>query len=192
MANLNKRAFYVNGKMLKEIITEKGLTQADVYKAIGIGENTIYRVIKYDRMENESDFLKMCQYLNIEPEVLLKNRFSDYPLSKFKDPGKYETINKENIDQYITRYGKGFGSYGMITFNDVDIYRFFEDTPLSLSLSGEEKAFLFSKIIDSREIFLTLLYKFIDTKSGDEDINDFYKRFTSWFDRNIKNKGLDE
>ena len=63
MANINKRAFYVNGEMLRKVIELKGLTQADVYKTIGIGENTIYRVIKYNRMENNDDWKR--SFLNL-------------------------------------------------------------------------------------------------------------------------------
>ena len=75
MANKNKRAFYVNGGMLRKVIELKGLTQADVYKAIGIGENTIYRVIKYNRMENKNDFDRMCEFLDVDPDLLQSEKY---------------------------------------------------------------------------------------------------------------------
>ena len=57
-------------------------------------------------------------------------------------------------------------------------------------LSEEMKAFLFGKIVESREKYISLLYEFLDIRDEKEEIDDFYKKFNSWFERNVKDKNL--
>lgn len=193
MANHNstKKSFYLNGQLLRLILKSKGITQQALADIVGIGKNTIYRAVNFNRMENKENFEKICSYLEIDPIVLLDPDFlNEYLKSKNE---QIEKIDMENISQYITIYGKGFRSYSIHSFSDEYILKFFENSAYGQSLSPEQKAFFFSKIIDAREIFIGLIYDFFDTRDeNDVYPEDFYKKFVSWFDRNIKNKGLNE
>ena len=192
MANHNtfKRSFYLNGEMLKLILKSKGMTQQALAKAVGVGRNTIYRAISFDRMESRNDFDKICDLLEIDPIVLLDKDFFAHFCNYQDDTDKNKKISTERISEYIATYGKGFHRYDISSFSDEYIDSFFKESPGTESLSGEMKAFLFSKIIDSREKYISLLYEFFDSRSEDEDIDDFYKQFEAWFIRNIKNKNL--
>ena len=193
MANYNstKKSFYLNGQMLRLILKSKGITQQALADIVNVGKNTIYRAINFNRMESKEVFEKICSYLEIDPIILLDPDFlNEYLKSKNE---QIEKIDMESIKQYITTYGKGFRSYGINSFSDEYILKFFENSAYGQSLSPEQKAFFFSKIIDAREIFIGLIYDFFDTRDeNDVYPEDFYKKFVSWFDRNIKNKGLNE
>lgn len=192
MANHNtfKRSFYLNGEMLRLILKSKGMTQQALAKAVGVGRNTIYRAISFNRMESRDDFDKICDLLEIDPIVLLDKDFFSHFCNSQDGTDESEKISTEKINEYLTTYGKGFHRYDIASFNDEYISSFFKGSPGAESLSGEMKAFLFGKIIDSREKFISLLYEFFDSRSEDEDIDDFYKQFEAWFIRNIKNKDL--
>ena len=183
MANNNKRAFYVNGEMLRKIIELRGLTQADVYKAIGIGENTIYRVIKYNRMENEDDFDKMCKYLDINPDVLWLRSFV-YKSEEFK---KEVVIDPNNIELFIDHLGYIVDDDKK--FDKAYIHDFFKGAPQSDYLDPESESFLFEKIIECRDKFTSFYFiNSIENKIKDSPYNnDFYKSFDSWFKKNIIN-----
>lgn len=193
MANYNstKKSFFLNGDMLRLILKSKGITQQALADSVGVGKNTIYRAIKFNRMENRNDFEKVCSLLDIDPIVLLdKDSANRYIESQ--NVSKGEKINTDDIDKYLTKYGKGFRKYDITSFNDDYILSFFDNTPGSEALSTEMKVFLFGKIIDSREKYINLLFEFLDTRDENEEIDDFYKKFNSWFERNIKNKGINE
>ena len=72
MANFNstKKSFYLNGEMLRLILKSKGIAQQTLADSIGVGKNTIYRAINFNRMENRNDFEKICTLLDIDPIVL--------------------------------------------------------------------------------------------------------------------------
>ena len=181
MANINKRAFYVNGEMLRKVIELKGLTQADVYKTIGIGENTIYRVIEYNRMENSDDFDRMCRYLDINPDLLLLETFV-FKSDEFKQS---VIVSTKNLNLFINHLGYT---------NDYDkrldknyITDFFKGAPQSEYLDDELKKYLFDKILECRNCFSTMHFIY----HADHEINQsksddgFYKVFDSWFEKNI-------
>ena len=193
MANFNstKKSFFLNGEMLRLILKSKGITQQALADSIGVGKNTIYRAINFNRMENRDDFEKICAFLDIDPIVLLdKDSVSRYIESQNISEG--EKINTDNIDKFLTKYGNGFHKYDIASFSDDYILNFFDKIPDNEVLSAEMKAFLFGKIIDSREKYIDLLFEFLDTRDENEEIDDFYKKFNSWFERNIKNKGINE
>jgi len=195
MANYNstKKSFYLNGQLLKLILKSKGLTQQALAKTIGVGKNTIYRAVNFNRMENKDAFEKICNYLEIDPIVLLDPNILGNYLKTQNSNGNIEKINIDGIRQYIASYGKGFRSFGISHFSDEYILKFFEDSQYVYSISAEQKAFFFSKLIEAREIFVGLIFEFFDTRGeNDEYPEDFYKKFVSWFDRNIKNKGLND
>lgn len=192
MANNNKRSFYVNGELLRKIIESKGLTQADVYKAINIGENTIYRVIKFSRMESKDDFNSMCKYLDIDPNALLrKDYISSIPELK-NAKNDISNLDLEKIENYINPYpnGKGFHSFGSTTFTDSYIERFFNNSPGSEMLSKEQKEMFFKKIIDTREKFIGLYFEYFDVADDKEREIGFEKMFEDWFKRNITDNNL--
>ena len=142
-------------------------------------------------MENKDDFEKICTLLDIDPIVLLdKDSASRYIESQ--DISDEKKINTDNIDDYLTSYGKGFRRYDIASFSDDYILSFFDKTPGNETLSTEMKAFLFGKIIDSREKYISLLFEFLDNRDENEEIDDFYKKFNSWFERNVKNKSINE
>ena len=193
MANFNstKKSFYLNGEMLRLILKSKGIAQQTLADSIGVGKNTIYRAINFNRMENRNDFEKICTLLDIDPIVLLdKDSASRYIESQ--DISDEKKINTDNIDDYLTSYGKGFRRYDIASFSDDYILSFFDKTPGNETLSTEMKAFLFGKIIDSREKYISLLFEFLDNRDENEEIDDFYKKFNSWFERNVKNKSINE
>ncbi len=186
MANKNKRAFYVNGEMLRKIIELKGLTQTDVYKAINIGENTIYRVIKYDRMENYEDFDKMCKYLDINPDLLLREVF-DLRL----DDNKEITIKENNVGSFLNELGYT-NSYDK-KFDEKYIHDFFKGAPQSDYLDPESEKFLFDKIIECRDKFSSMYFvNMIEQKTKDASVDNlsFYSSFDAWLKKNIRNKKL--
>ena len=192
MANYNtfKRSFYLNGDALRLILKSKGITQQELAKDIGVGRNTIYRAISFNRMENKEDFEKICSLLDIDPIVLLDKDFLVNYAKLPDNVNEDNTINTDRINEYISTYGKGFRRYDITSFNSEYINQFFKNSPGAEMLSEEMKTFLFSKIIDSREKYLHLLFEFLDTRSEEEEITDFYKRFEAWFLRNVKNKSL--
>ncbi len=156
MANYNKRAFYVNGEMLRKIIEIRGLTQADVYKAINIGENTIYRVIKYNRMENYSDFLKMCKYLDIDIRVLLFKEFNIF----YKGLKHSYIVTPDNIERFIDHLG--YLNDDDKKFDKEYIHDFFKGAFSSEHLSPEFEEFLFERILECRDKFSTWYNRYED------------------------------
>ncbi len=193
MANFNstKKSFYLNGEMLRLILKSKGIAQQTLADSIGVGKNTIYRAINFNRMENRNDFEKICTLLDIDPIVLL-DKDSASRFIESQDISDEKKINTDNIDDYLTSYGKGFRRYDIASFSDDYILSFFDKTPGNETLSTEMKAFLFGKIIDSREKYISLLFEFLDNRDENEEIDDFYKKFNSWFERNVKNKSINE
>lgn len=194
MANYNstKKSFYLNGEALRLILKSKDITQQELAKAVGVGKNTIYRAINFNRMENKEIFEKICALLDIDPIVLLdKDLFTSF-INLPENVNEDNTINTERINEYLSTYGKGFRRYDISSFNSEYINQFFKNSPGTEMLSEEMKLFLFSKIIDSREKYLSLLFEFLDTRSEDEKIPDFYKKFEAWFIRNVKNKDLQD
>ena len=191
MANNNKRAFYVNGEMLRKIISIRGLTQADVYKAIGIGENTIYRVIKYNRMENRNDFDRMCEFLDVDPDLL---QCEKYDIVCDEDGHIMGTITSDNIDEYLLSYG--YSKKDEDRFTTTYIHQFFKNVLYDAPFSENIEGFLFDKIIECRNLFADMYESYITnkiienfqtetkTKVNEED---FKQIFNSWFDKNIKN-----
>ncbi len=191
MANLNKRAFYVNGELLKKILELRGLTQADVYKTVNIGENTIYRVIKFNRMENYDDFIKMCRYIDIDPRVLILKPF----VYKSAELNMNILISPNNIESFIDHLGF-INDYDK-RFNKEYIHEFFQGAFGSDNLTPEFETFLFDKIIESRNIFTEMFwYNHQENINRDDNYNpdnsliddDFFELFSSWFDKNIKDK----
>lgn len=182
MANNNKRAFYVNGEMLRKIISIRGLTQADVYKAIGIGENTIYRVIKHNRMENENDFDKMCQYLDINPALLFLKSF----VYRSEESDQEYIITTDNLEMFIEHLG--YTNDFDKRFDKDYIHEFFKGAPHTEYLNGEFEGFLFDKILESRDYFTTMFFLYHlshkDEKSNSHD-ESFCEAFNSWFEKNI-------
>ena len=193
MANFNstKKSFYLNGEMLRLILKSKGIAQQTLADSIGVGKNTIYRAINFNRMENRNDFEKICTLLDIDPIVLL-DKDSASRFIESQDISDEKKINTDNINDYLTSYGKGFRRYDIASFSDDYILSFFDKTPGNETLSTEMKAFLFGKIIDSREKYISLLFEFLDNRDENEEIDDFYKKFNSWFERNVKNKSINE
>lgn len=194
MANYNstKKSFYLNGEALRLILKSKDITQQELAKAVGVGKNTIYRAINFNRMENKEIFEKICALLDIDPIVLLdKDLFTNF-INLPENVNEDNTVNTERINEYLSTYGKGLRRYDISSFNSEYINQFFKNSPGTEMLSEEMKLFLFSKIIDSREKYLSLLFEFLDTRSEDEKIPDFYKKFEAWFIRNVKNKDLQD
>ena len=191
MANKNKRAFYVNGKMLRKIISLRGLTQTDVYKAIGIGENTIYRVIKYNRMENRNDFDRMCEFLDADPDLLQNEK---YDIVCDEDGHIMGTITSDNIDEYLHSFG--YNKKDEDRFTPTYIHQFFKNV-LDAEPFGESiERFLFDKIIECRDLFADKYNSYISAKLAEYsqgktksivDESDFKQLFNSWFEKNIKN-----
>lgn len=192
MANYNstKKSFYLNGQMLRLILKSKGITQQALADIVSVGKNTIYRAINFNRMESKEVFEKICSYLEIDPIVLLDKEFLAHYLNSQSNKNDDTGINTENINEYLTSYGKGFHRYDISSFSDEYIRRFFEKSPGSEMLSEEMKTFLFGKIVESREKYISLLYEFLDIRDEKEEIDDFYKKFNSWFERNVKDKNL--
>lgn len=188
MANFNKRAFYVNGELLRKVIELRGLTQADVYKAINIGENTIYRVIKYNRMENYGDFLKMCKFLDINSDVL---GFREYNI--FDEDLKHSyVVTHDNIERFIDRLG--YVNDEDKKFSKEYIHDFFKGAHSSEKLSPEIEAFLFERILECRDQFV-MMYSMNHIKNeldNDFDLgipfddDNFYDYFNSWFDKHMR------
>ena len=181
MANINKRAFYVNGEMLRKVIELKGLTQADVYKTIGIGENTIYRVIKYNRMENSDDFDRMCRYLDIDPDLLLLETFV-FKSDEFK---QCVIVSTKNLNLFIDHLGYTNDHDKKLDKNYIT--DFFKGTPSSEYLDDELKKYLFDKILECRDCFSSMFFIYhIDHEINQSKSDDgFYKAFDSWFEKNI-------
>ena len=182
MANLNKRAFYVNGEMLRKVIELKGMTQADVYKALGIGENTIYRVIKYNRMESSEDFERICRFLDINPDLLLLETFI-YKSEEFKQD---IVININNLNLFIDNLGYT-NSYDK-KFDKKYIAEFFKGAPSSEYLDDELKKYLFDKLVECRDCFSKMHFMHYlehKTNRSRSDDESFYKLFDSWFEKNI-------
>ena len=143
-------------------------------------------------MENKEIFEKICTLLDVDPLVLLDKDFLANFANLPENVNEDNTINTERINEYLSTYGKGFHRYDIASFNSEYINQFFKNSPGTEMLSDEMKTFLFSKIIDSREKYLNLLFEFLDTRSEDEEISDFYKKFEAWFIRNVKNKDLQD
>lgn len=188
MANKNKRAFYVNGGMLRKVIELKGLTQADVYKAIGIGENTIYRVIKYNRMENKNDFDRMCEFLDVDPDLLQSEK---YDIVNDEDGHIMGTITSDNIDEYLSSFG--YSKKDKDRFTPTYIHQFFKNV-LDAEPFGESiEKFLFDRIIECRNLFADKYNSYISGKYTEYsqgkttmvDEEDFKQLFNTWFDKNI-------
>lgn len=204
MANKNKRAFYVNGELLREIIRLKGLTQADVYKAIGIGENTIYRVIKFNRMENENDFIKMCEYLDVNPALLKEKEYHFKAKQLFSDGHTQdidEIITTDNIEEFLADCD--FRRSDSELFNSTYIHQFMKNAFGGNDVPEQIEKYLFNKIVETRDIFGILFSEYVlnnsvkDYKDTDGffvkitvNSDGFYKAFDSWFEENIKNKHL--
>ena len=186
MANINKRAFYVNGELLRKVIELKGLTQTDVYKSINIGENTIYRVIKYDRMESSEDFDKMCKFLDISPILLLSKSY----IHNSEDSKQEILINQDNLHIFIDQLGYE-NNYDKL-FDKSYIHDFFKGALSSDRLNEEIEQYLFNKIVECRNIFVEM-YTINNIKSKSKsktnigNDEEFYKEFESWFKKNILN-----
>ena len=189
MANINKRAFYVNGELLRKVIELKGLTQVDVYKSINIGENTIYRVIKYDRMESSEDFDKMCKFLDISPILLLSKSY----IHNSEDSKQEILINQDNLHIFIDQLGYE-NNYDKL-FDKPYIHDFFKGALSADRLNEEIEQYLFNKIIECRNIFVEMytvsnIKNKSKSKANIGNDEEFYKDFESWFKKNIlNNKG---
>ena len=179
MANLNKRAFFVNGELLRKIIELRGLTQADVYKAINIGENTIYRVIKYNRMENYGDFLKMCKYLDIDSNVL---GFREYNVFYEGLPHSY-TVTPDNIERFIDHLS--YVNKDDKKFDKEYIHDFFKGSNAPEYLTPEFEEFLFERILECRDTF-TMMFSMNHLKNKMNNGFDPDAPINSWFDKHFR------
>ena len=182
MANKNKRSFYVNGQMLKKIIEIRNLTQADVYRAANIGENTIYRVIKHNRIENQNDLEKICEILNVTPTLLTSE---EYTIIDEDDGHIKHVINADNISEYIDifEYTKSDNEL----FTSSYIHQFFNSATGSEILLPDYEKLLFDKILEYRNEFVDYFYTYMTTgKYGKRTYEDFVKSFNKQYDKLLK------
>lgn len=112
------RSFYVNGKILRKTLSLRGITQKELANTLNVAENTIYRIIKYNRMENKDDFISICKILNIQPTLLL----NESPYYPFKDDNK-SFVDDSNLERYISSFDYNDTS-GML----LDLDPFFSNT----------------------------------------------------------------
>ncbi len=169
----------------------RDLTQADVYKAINIGENTIYRVIKFNRMENRNDFDRMCEYLNVDPYLLMSESydFTD------QDGHVLDTVTSDNIDEFINLFE--YRKKDEELFTPTYIHQFFSNVLDPLPFGQPIEKFLFDKIIECRKMFADkyneyFTQKIYEASLGKKDVfadeNEFMNDFNNWFYKTIGSK----
>lgn len=96
----------------------RNITQKELAKRLNVAENTIYRIIKYNRMENKDDFINICKILDISPVLLL----SISPYYPFKD-NDAEFIDDNNLESFLPAFNY-FGTAGAM----LDYDPFFKNT----------------------------------------------------------------
>lgn len=61
----------MNMNKLKGLIAEKGFTKSSFAQKIGITGSTLNYIIKVGKTDTDT-LLKMCEVLEVEPQILLK------------------------------------------------------------------------------------------------------------------------
>ena len=69
---------------IKIYLIKNDLQPSDVYKTLGIGRATFYQAIRSNNLNNKT-LNKILDYLNLEIELVLKERKNDNECSKIQE-----------------------------------------------------------------------------------------------------------
>ncbi len=69
---------------IKIYLIKNNLKPSDVYKTLGIGRATFYQAIRSNNLNNKT-LNKIFDYLNLELELVLKERKNDNECSKIQE-----------------------------------------------------------------------------------------------------------